>query len=230
MFIPQIGNDWDQILKKEFEKPYFQNLMSILDNEYYNYTIFPPKEDVFNAFRFTSYENTKVVIIGQDPYINPNQAHGLSFSVKPGAAIPPSLRNILMEVADDCGCEYPDNGCLIPWAKQGVLLLNSVLTVRSGQSNSHKNIGWEIFTNSVIENLNIKGGIVYMLWGNYAKAKGKIIDNENNFILRAAHPSPLAGGLFMGCKHFSKANQFLYEMGPNTINWQIPNMFDKERK
>ena len=230
MIIPKIGNDWDIILEKEFKSLYFQDLMLFLEREYKEQTIFPAKEDIFTALKLTPFNEVRVVIIGQDPYIKPNQAHGLAFSVKVGAGIPPSLRNIFKELESDCGCYYPDNGCLIPWAKQGVLLLNSVMTVRSGRSNSHRNIGWEMFTNAIIRELNKKGHIVYMLWGNYAKIKGELIDAENNLILKAAHPSPLAGGLFNGCKHFSKANMFLYETSPTTIDWQIPNVFSNTKE
>lgn len=230
MIIPKIGNDWDIILEKEFKSLYFQDLMLFLEREYKEQTIFPAKEDIFTALKLTPFNEVKVVIIGQDPHIKPNQAHGLAFSVKMGAGIPPLLSNIFKELESDCGCYYPDNGCLIPWAKQGVLLLNSVLTVRSGRSNSHRNVGWEMFTNAIIRELNKKGHIVYMLWGNYAKMKGELIDSENNLILKAAHPSPLAGGLFNGCKHFSKANAFLYETSPTTINWQIPNVFSNTKE
>jgi len=220
-----IGNDWDDLLKGEFQKPYFATMEEYVDQEYKRMEIYPPANDIFNAFRYCSYQDTKVVIVGQDPYINPGQAHGLSFSVLPGAKIPPSLHNIFCELHDDVGCYIPNNGCLIPWAKQGVLLLNSILTVRRGQSNSHMNIGWEIFTDKVMEILNKKDrSIVFLLWGAKAKRKAFSIDPDSHLILTAPHPSPLAGGGFFGCKHFSKTNQFLYEIYPETIDWQIPNI------
>lgn len=227
-----MNNDWGEILRDEFNQPYFRALMDFVHEEYQREEVYPPEEDMFNALRYTSYADTKVVIVGQDPYINPGQAHGLSFSVLPGARIPPSLHNIFVELHDDCGCFIPDNGCLIPWAEQGVLLLNSVLTVRRGQSNSHANIGWERFTDRIIELLNMKQeSIVFMLWGNYArKRKEYLIDPNAHLVLTAPHPSPLAGGKFFGCAHFSRANQFLYEISDRTIDWQIPNLFKEETK
>lgn len=219
-----IGNDWDDILLEEFQKNYFKNLMEFLDGEYKRYDIFPPKDDIFNALKYTSYKDTRVVIVGQDPYINPGQAHGLSFSVQPDAKIPPSLYNIFKELHNDIGCDIPNNGYLKSWADQGVLLLNSVLTVRRGKSNSHANIGWEIFTNKILEKLNKSDrSIIFMLWGRYAKMKAELIDPDMHMILMAAHPSPLAGGAFFGCKHFSKALEYLYETSDSTINWQIQN-------
>lgn len=226
-----VGNDWDEILKNEYETTYFRSLMEYLDEEYRRDEIFPPKNDIFNALKFTSFKDTRVIIIGQDPYINPGEAHGLSFSVNPGVRIPPSLYNIFKELQTDMNCYIPDNGCLIPWTKQGVLLLNPILTVRRGKSNSHKDIGWDIFTNKIIELLNKKDrSLIFMLWGNYAKQKGSIIDPNSHMILRAVHPSPLAGGAFFGCKHFSKANEYLYETDKTTIDWQIPNLFKVEEK
>lgn len=231
--IELIGNDWDELLQEEYKKDYFQNMIRFLDMEYRREDVFPPRADVFNALSYTSYKDTKVVIVGQDPYINPNEAHGFSFSVRPGVKIPPSLANIFKELHDDCGCYIPNNGCLIPWAQQGVLLLNSILTVRRGQSKSHANIGWEVFTNKIMDLLNddtigsVNGKSntrVFMLWGNYAKQKADRIDTNTHLVLKAAHPSPLAGGAFFGCKHFSKANEYLNEISPNTIDWQIPNV------
>lgn len=219
------GNDWDEVLQKEYLSPYFSSLIDYLNEAYHREEILPPAKDVFNALSYTSYEDTKVVIIGQDPYINPGQAHGLAFSVLPGAKIPPSLMNIFREIHDDCGCEIPNNGCLTPWSNQGVLLLNSVLTVRRGQSNSHANIGWETFTDAVIRELNKKDrSLVFMLWGNYAKKKSLLIDPQMHLVLTAPHPSPLAGGKFFGCHHFSKANEYLYEISNDHIDWQIPNI------
>ena len=220
-----IGNDWDDLLKEEFQKNYFITMEEYIRQEYKRMDIFPAEDDIFNALRLCSYADTKVVIVGQDPYINPGQAHGLSFSVLPGARIPPSLMNIFCELRDELGCYIPNNGCLIPWAKQGVLLLNSVLTVRRGYSNSHKDIGWEIFTDTIMKLLNQKDkSIVFLLWGAKAKSKAYMIDPSSHLILTAPHPSPLAGGGFFGCNHFIKTNKFLYEIYPNTIDWQIPNI------
>lgn len=227
------NNDWDEVLQDEYNKDYFQDLLRKLDDEYRREDIFPPKKDIFNAFAYSSFKDTKIVIMGQDPYINPGEAHGLSFSVLPNVTrIPPSLQNIFKELRDDCNCYIPNNGCLIPWAKQGVLLLNSILTVRRGQSKSHAGIGWEIFTDKVIQLLDQRSApLVYMLWGNNAKKKLDLIRPDNHLILKAAHPSPLAGGAFFGCKHFSKANQYLYEISNYNIDWQIPNInFEKENK
>lgn len=220
-----IGNDWDDLLKDEFQKNYFITMEEYIRQEYKRLEIYPPENDIFNALRLCSYADTKVVIVGQDPYINPGQAHDLSFSVLPGAKIPPSLMNIFCELRDEMGCYIPNNGCLIPWAKQGVLLLNSVLTVRKGYSNSHKDIGWEIFTDTIMRLLNQKEkSIIFLLWGAKAKSKAYMIDPNSHLILTAPHPSPLAGGGFFGCNHFIKANQFLYEIYPDTIDWQIPNI------
>lgn len=222
-----IGNDWDDLLRDEFQKTYFITMEEYIRQEYKRMDIFPAEDDIFNALRLCSYTDTKVVIVGQDPYINPGQAHGLSFSVLPGARIPPSLMNIFCELRDELGCYIPNNGCLITWAKQGVLLLNSVLTVRRGYSNSHKDIGWEIFTDTIMKLLNQKDkSIVFLLWGAKAKSKAYMIDPSSHLILTAPHPSPLAGGGFFGCNHFIKANQFLYEIYPNTIDWQIPNIME----
>lgn len=229
--IMSIGNDWDDLLKEEFQQQYFKDLMEFLDIEYRRFDIFPPRSDIFNALKYTSYKDTKVVIVGQDPYINEGQAHGLAFSVQPEAKIPPSLYNIFKELRDDLGCYIPDNGCLIPWAQQGVLLLNTSLTVRSGSSGSHSavNIGWSRFTNKILELLNQKDeSLIFMLWGNYAKSKADMLDPNSHMILKASHPSPLAGGAFFGCKHFSKANEYLYEITPHTIEWQIPNTQKEE--
>lgn len=221
-----IGNDWDELLQEEYKKDYFQDLLSLVNEEYKREEIFPPQKDVFNALAYSSFKDTKVVIVGQDPYINPGEAHGLSFSVLPSVTrIPPSLQNIFKELKDDCGCYIPNNGYLIHWAKQGVLLLNSILTVRRGHSKSHAGIGWETFTDRIIQLLDQKAGpLVYMLWGNNAKKKLECIKPDNHLVLKAAHPSPLAGGAFFGCKHFSKTNQYLYEISDYSIDWQIPNI------
>ena len=215
-------NDWDDILQDEYNKTYFQNLMQKVYQEYSRYEVFPDKKDIFNALSLTSFKDTKIVILGQDPYINPDEAHGLAFSVKPGVRVPPSLVNIYKELHDDINFRIPNHGCLLSWAMNGVLLLNSILTVRRGQSRSHSGIGWEIFTDAVIKKLNDdKDNVIFMLWGNYAKQKGTIIDREKHLVLTAAHPSPLAGGAFFGCKHFSKAAQYLYDISTHEVDWSI---------
>jgi uracil-DNA glycosylase len=219
-----IGNDWDKIVGGEQEKPYYQALRAFLKQEYATATIYPPMENIFAALQHTAYEDTKVVILGQDPYINPGEAHGMAFSVLPGAKMPPSLRNIYQELKDDLGCFIPNNGYLMPWVTQGVLLLNTVLTVRAGASKSHAGKGWEQFTDHIIHKLSMRENpLVFMLWGNAAKEKLGII-NRRHKILTAPHPSPLARGGFFGCKHFSAANEFLAQNGANPIDWQIPNL------
>lgn len=182
--------------------------------------------NIYEALKLTSYENTKVVILGQDPYHGPNQAHGLAFSVQKGVATPPSLLNIYKELNNDLGCYIPNNGCLIPWAKQGVLLLNTVLTVVANQANSHRNRGWETFTDRVIQLLNVKSTpIVFLLWGRNAKSKSSYITNSKHLVLTSVHPSPLSASRgFFGCKHFSQANKFLTDSGQQPIDWQIPNI------
>ncbi len=218
-----IGNDWDEILKDEWEKPYYKKLRAFLKEEYSKFTVYPDMYDLFNALRYTSFHDTKVVIIGQDPYHEPNQAHGLCFSVKKGVEPPPSLKNIYKELNNDIGFCIPDHGELTDWAKQGVLLLNTVLTVRRGQANSHKGMGWENFTDRVIEELNKKSTpVVFLLWGANARKKAEIINNPIHKKLITVHPSPLSAyGGFFGCKHFSKANEILKQNGLDTINWQI---------
>ena len=216
----KIGNDWDSHIGEEFDKEYYLSLREFLKWEYSTQTIYPDMYDIFNALKYTAYGETKVVILGQDPYINPGEAHGLCFSVKPPSKIPPSLMNIFVELQNDIGCPIAPTGCLTNWAKQGVLLLNTVLTVRAKQSNSHKNKGWEIFTTRILEVLNQKDApVVFMLWGNHAKSQSSILTNPQHLILTAAHPSPLAGGKFFGCKHFSKANEFLSSNGLSGIDW-----------
>ncbi len=216
-----IGNDWDDVLKDEFQKEYYLKLTKVLEEKYKNEKVYPKKEDIFNAFKYTSFENTKVVILGQDPYIKENEAHGLSFSVQDGVKVPPSLKNIFKEIEDDLHTTLnKSNGNLTNWAKQGVLLLNSTLTVTEKQSNSHKGLGWEQFTDNVIKSLNNrKKPVVFLLWGNYAKAKQSLITNEQHLVLTAKHPSPLARGAFFGCKHFSKTNDFLKSTNQKTIDW-----------
>ena len=215
-----LGNDWDALLAEEFEKDYYTKLRAFLKAEYATKTIYPHMNDIFNALRYSSYADTKIVIVGQDPYINPEEAHGLSFSVKPAAKIPPSLVNIFKELSEDLGVPRPKDGHLLRWATQGVLLLNNVLTVEAGKSRSHANMGWEQFTDRVMELLDErKTPIVFMLWGNDAKKKGQIITNPAHLVLTAAHPSPLAGGKFFGCKHFSQANDFLAANQLSCIEW-----------
>ena len=218
-----ISNDWLQPLQKEFKKPYYRKLYDTVKREYSTYQVFPPADDIFNAFHLTPLSEVKVVILGQDPYHNVNQAHGLCFSVQPTVEIPPSLENIYKELHDDLGCKIPNNGYLVKWAKQGVLLLNTVLTVRAHQANSHQNIGWEQFTDAVIEILDRQDRpMVFLLWGKPAQRKKAMLHNPNHLILEAPHPSPLSAYRgFFGCRHFSKTNQFLEEHGLTPIDWQI---------
>lgn len=213
-------------LKFEMQKDYYKKLVLYLKREYENHKIFPPRKEVFTAFRLTPYKNVKVVILGQDPYFSEGQAHGLSFSVKKGVPIPKSLVNIFKELSSDCGCYYPNNGFLEKWAKQGVLMLNTVLTVREGAPNSHKGIGWEQFTDEAIKILNNKEEpIVFILWGSNAKSKKKLITNSKHLVIQSAHPSPMAAyGGFFGSKPFSKTNDFLIKNGIEPIDWQIENM------
>lgn len=212
-------------LKEEMKKDYYKKLVLFLKKEYEKHTIYPPREEVFNAFRLTPYENIKVVILGQDPYHN-GVAHGLAFSVKHGVEIPPSLKNIFLELKNDCNCYIPNHGCLEKWAKQGVLLLNTVLTVRAGIPNSHKGIGWEIFTDEVIKIINDKETpVVFILWGSHAKAKKKLITNKKHLVLQSAHPSPMAAYYgFFGSRPFSATNDFLIKNGMEPIDWQIDNI------
>lgn len=218
-----IGNEWDELLKNEFQSDYYLKLRNFLAYEYKHYTVYPNMYDIFNALKTTSYSDVKVVILGQDPYHGPNQAHGMCFSVKKGVEAPPSLKNIFKELQDDCGCSIPPHGELTEWAKQGVLLLNTVLTVRAGQANSHANKGWEILTDQIIRLLNEKQTpIVFLLWGRNAQNKISLITNPNHLILKCAHPSPLSAyNGFFDCHHFSKTNAFLKEHGMKEIDWQI---------
>lgn len=222
----EFNNKWDDILSGEFSKDYYINLRKFLIDEYKNKKIYPNMYDIFNSLKLTSYEDVKIVILGQDPYHGENQAHGLAFSVNKGIKIPPSLLNMYKELQNDLGCFIPNNGYLVPWAEQGVLLLNTVLTVREGEPNSHKNKGWEIFTDKVISKLNEREDpIIFILWGNNAKEKLKLITNKRHFILTAPHPSPLSASRgFFGCKHFSKANEILKSLHKEEINWQINNI------
>lgn len=221
---PQLNAEWLNLLREEFQKPYFYELKNFLEQEKKLHTIYPPSKKIFNALDATPPGNTKVVIIGQDPYHGPNQANGLCFSVSEGVKHPPSLRNIFKELQKDLGLNYPNSGDLTPWAKQGVLLLNATLTVRHRTAGSHQNKGWEEFTDAIIQQLNEQyEGIVFLLWGNYAKRKAAQINPRKHHLLTAAHPSPFsAHNGFFGCKHFSKTNNLLKQMGKNPIDWQIP--------
>ena len=219
-----INNSWDIILKKEFESPYMEKLKDFLKNQRTTHTVYPKQTEVFNAFKLTPFENVKVVILGQDPYHGPNQAHGLSFSVNYGIKIPPSLANIYKELKTDIDFTIPSHGNLTGWANQGVLLLNATLTVRAGEPGSHQKQGWEQFTDAVIKLISDKKEhCVFLLWGNFAKSKINLIDLEKHLVLTAAHPSPLAGGAFFGSKHFSKTNDYLKSKNISSINWSIPN-------
>ena len=224
--MPPISNDWLPAIKGEFQKPYYKKLHETIVQEYQTRQIFPEAEDLFNAFHLTPLKDVKVVIFGQDPYHNVGQAHGLCFSVKPGVEIPPSLVNIYKELQDDLGCYIPNNGYLVKWAEQGVLLLNTVLTVRAHQANSHRGIGWEEFTDAAIRILNEQDRpIVFILWGRPAQMKKSMLNNPNHLILEAPHPSPLSSYRgFFGSRPFSKANQFLKEHGIDPIDWQIENI------
>lgn len=218
-----IGNEWDELLKGEFDKEYYRKLRGFLAKEYKERTIYPNMYDIFNALKYTSYSDVKAVLIGQDPYHGPGQAHGLCFSVKRGVDVPPSLKNMYKELETDIGFKPPKHGELIEWAKQGVLMLNAVLTVRAGEANSHKGMGWEIFTDRVIELLNEREKpIVFLLWGGNARRKKLLITNPNHTVLEAAHPSPLSAyNGFFGCKHFSKTNDILKEAGQPPIDWTL---------
>jgi uracil-DNA glycosylase len=216
---------WLNVVGDELEKPYFQKLAKFVDDERRQYTVYPPEEEVFNALKFTLYEDVKVLLLGQDPYHGENQAHGLCFSVRPGVKPPPSLVNIFKELRDDLGCRIPNNGYLVPWAEQGVLLLNAVLTVRAHQPNSHKGKGWETFTDAVIRSANDKADrVVFVLWGGYAQKKIKLIDPDRHAIVKSAHPSPLSASKFFGSRPFSAINKALREAGKDEIDWQLPDL------
>ncbi|MCY8265930.1 uracil-DNA glycosylase [Bacillus haynesii] len=223
----QILNDsWWQQLNDEFNKPYYQELREMLKREYAEHTVYPEPNDIYNALHYTSYESVKVVILGQDPYHGPGQAHGLSFSVQPGVNPPPSLRNIFIELQNDIGADIPNHGSLVSWAKQGVLLLNTVLTVRRGQANSHKGKGWEQLTDSIIDVLNKRDKpVVFFLWGRHAQMKKERIDTSKHFIIQSPHPSPFsARNGFFGSRPFSRANQYLEQIGDEPIDWSLPNL------
>ena len=222
-----ITNDWLDSVSAEFKKPYYRDLYDFVKKEYSTQVVYPPADDIFNALHLTPLSEVKVLILGQDPYHNEHQAHGLSFSVLPDQKeIPPSLQNIYKELQDDLGCYIPDNGYLEKWAKQGVLLLNTVLTVRAHQANSHQGKGWEHFTDAIIQAVNAQDRpVVYMLWGRPAQSKIPMLTNPKHLILKAPHPSPLSAYRgFFGCKHFSQANAFLEEHGVAPIDWQIENL------
>lgn len=216
-------NDWQEILQDEFEKDYYKDLRKLLIEEYKHYEIFPKAENIFNAFHYTAYKDVKVLILGQDPYHNIGQAHGLAFSVKDGVKIPPSLQNIYKELNSDLGIPIARTGYLKAWADEGIMLLNTTLTVRAHQPMSHAKIGWEIFTNAVIEKISEKKEpVVYILWGNHAKARKKFINNKNHLIIEGVHPSPLSANKgFFGSKPFSRANEFLKERGVTPPSWKV---------
>jgi len=222
----QLGNSWDSILEEQFSQEYYLRLREFLKYEYSHYKVFPDMYDIFNAFRYTDYDDVKAVILGQDPYHEPGQAHGMAFSVKPGVSIPPSLQNIYKELQTSLDCYIPNNGYLVKWAEQGVLLLNTTLTVRSGNANSHSQQGWQIFTDNVIRKLSDRAEpIVFILWGSNARRKAEIIDRSRHFILEAPHPSPLSAYRgFFGCNHFAKTNEILINLGKTPIDWQIENI------
>ncbi|MCX2719658.1 uracil-DNA glycosylase [Lentiprolixibacter aurantiacus] len=217
-----IHPSWKEQMQPEFDKPYFAQLAAFVKEEYSKNTCYPRGKDIFNAFEHSPFEKTRVVIIGQDPYHGPGQAHGLCFSVRAGVAHPPSLINIFKEIQSDLDKPYPESGDLTPWADQGVLLLNATLTVRAKQAGSHQNKGWEVFTNAVIRQLSVKReGLVFLLWGGFAKKKAALIDESRHYILTSGHPSPLSAnrGLWFGNKHFSKTNEILSQNGHEPINW-----------
>lgn len=219
----QVGNSWDELLKDEWQKDYYQKLRKILAHEYRTQTIYPDMYDIFNALKFTPYESCKVVILGQDPYHGPGQAHGLSFSVRPGIKPPPSLENIFKELQTDMGIPAAQGGTLTCWAQQGVLLLNTVLTVRAGQANSHAGLGWQTLTDRIIQLLNNRAKpMVFLLWGANAAQKQPLISNPQHLILKAPHPSPLSAHRgFFGCRHFSQTNRFLQNSGQTPIDWRV---------
>ena len=221
-----LNNDWDKLLEDEFRKQYYLELREFLKAEYFSRRIYPPMTDIFNALRYTSYENTRVVILGQDPYHGEGQAHGLCFSVKRGIEPPPSLKNIFKELKDELGIDAPECGELIGWAKQGVLLLNTTLTVREHTPQSHKGKGWEILTDRIISLINEKASpVVFMLWGGNARAKKSLVTNPRHLVLECAHPSPLSAyNDFFGCGHFVKANGFLESAGVGGIDWSRINI------
>lgn len=219
----EIGNSWDGVLQQEIKKPYFAALMEKVEAEYRQHKVFPARENIFNALRYTPYEEVKILLLGQDPYHGEGQAHGLAFSVQPGVLCPPSLKNMFKELYDDLGVPVSQNGCLTPWARQGVMLLNTALTVREGEPNSHKNLGWTTFTDAIISALNEREEpVVFLLWGANAKEKLPLVTNSRHFVLSAPHPSPLSASRgFFGCRHFSKANLILERLHKAPVDWQL---------
>lgn len=221
----RLPSSWQTVVGEELEKPYFRQLAAFVDEERREHTVYPPEDDVFNALRFTPYDQVSVLLLGQDPYHGEGQAHGLCFSVRPGVKPPRSLVNMSKELTDDLGCRIPHNGCLAPWAEQGVLLLNAVLTVRAGEPNSHKDKGWETFTDAVIRAVSDKEDpVVFVLWGAYAQKKGKLIDRDRHTIVESAHPSPLSASKFFGSRPFSAVNKSLGAAGKAEIDWQLPDL------
>jgi uracil-DNA glycosylase len=220
-----LPDDWRAVLAGEIKQPYFRALKEFVDQERDEHTVYPPEGDVFNAFKHTPYEAVKVLLLGQDPYHGPDQAHGLCFSVQPGVTPPPSLRTMLKELHNDLGCAVPNNGYLVPWADQGVMLLNAVLTVRAGEPASHAGKGWERFTDAVIRALNARERpLVFALWGGYAQKKKKLIDAPPHRVVTAAHPSPLSAKKFLGSKPYSAINEALEELGATPVDWQLPDV------
>ena len=228
--MPQLSGDWQAALRDEFRQPYYAQLYKTVRQEYQTRKVFPPPDEMFRAFHLTPLSKVKVVILGQDPYHGDGQANGLCFSVRKDIAVPPSLVNIYKELADDLGCRIPDNGCLESWAIQGVLLLNTVLTVRAHQAFSHRGIGWETFTDAVIRILDAQDRpMVFLLWGRPARQKASMLHNPGHLVLEAAHPSPLSAySGFFGCRHFSKTNEFLVSHGESPIDWQIRDLASKD--
>jgi uracil-DNA glycosylase len=217
--------DWRKVLADELTQPYFAELSAFVDAERAAHTVYPPEDEVFTAFRLAPYQHVKALLLGQDPYPGPKQAHGLCFSVKPGVRAPGSLQNMFKELRDDLGCKVPNNGYLVPWAEQGMLMINAVMTVRAGEPNSHKNKGWEKFTDAVIRAVNEKEEpVVFILWGAFAQKKAKLIDEGRHRVLKAAHPSPLSATKFFGSRPFSAVNKALKELGHSEIDWQIPDL------
>jgi uracil-DNA glycosylase len=223
--IVDLPPSWRAVLADELEKPWFHALEAFVDAERQQSTVYPPEEDVFNAFKATPYEDVKVLLLGQDPYHGPGQAHGMCFSVRPGVKPPPSLVNMYKELRDDLGCTIPKHGHLVSWAEQGVMLLNAVLTVRAGEPTSHANKGWETFTDAVIRTLNERERpVVFLLWGGYAQKKKKLVTNPRHRVLMMAHPSPLSQKKFLGSRPYSAVNRALAELGEEPIDWQIPEL------
>jgi uracil-DNA glycosylase len=226
----QLPNSWRQVLAVEFGQPYFHRLKEFLAEERQNHEVYPPEEDVFNAFKLAPYEKVNVLLLGQDPYHDEGQAHGLCFSVRPGLTLPPSLRNIFKELHNDVGCTIPNNGFLEPWALQGILMMNVVLTVRAHQPASHKNKGWEHFTDAAIRAVSDKGDpVVFVLWGGFAQKKIKLINVDRHVIIQSAHPSPLSAKKFFGSRPFSKINAALTKLGKPPIDWQLPDLETNKR-